>query len=113
MASILSESHLIKLMQHPDFIVDIFEEIIEYNPELNKIENYIVLVKQAKYDLSNIVKAWVNEEKAHDKVEYFSNEKLFYFLFKSCEAIDYLHSRGLYYGDMKEANLLVYRDYTV
>jgi len=113
MTSILAESHLVKLMENKDFIVDIYEEIIEYNQTLNKIENYIVLIEQAKYDLSNIVKAWTTLEKAHDKVEYFSNEKLFYFIFKACEAVNYLHSQNLYYGDMKEANLLVFRDYSV
>jgi serine/threonine protein kinase len=29
------------------------------------------------------------------------------------EAMEYLHSQNVYYGDMKEANLLIFRDYSV
>ncbi len=29
------------------------------------------------------------------------------------QALEYLHSENVYYGDMKEANLLIFRDYSV
>ena len=34
-------------------------------------------------------------------------------MYKAIEAIVYLHENNVYYGDMKEANLLVFRDYQV
>jgi serine/threonine protein kinase len=36
-----------------------------------------------------------------------------YFALKSLEAINYLHSIGVYYGDMKPSNILIFRDYLV
>jgi hypothetical protein len=41
------ESHMIKLLEDKEFIVDILEEIIEYNEDNNTIYNYVVLVEQA------------------------------------------------------------------
>jgi serine/threonine protein kinase len=32
---------------------------------------------------------------------------------KAAQAIEYIHSKNIYYGDMKEANLLIFRDYSV
>jgi serine/threonine protein kinase len=29
------------------------------------------------------------------------------------QALEYLHSENIYYGDMKEANLLIFRDFSV
>mmetsp|Transcript_22073 Transcript_22073/g.21259 ORF Transcript_22073/g.21259 Transcript_22073/m.21259 type:complete len:230 (+) Transcript_22073:379-1068(+) len=113
MVSILSESHLVKLLEDKEYIVEIFEEIVEFNKSKAKIENYIVLIEQAKHDLKGIVSSWTDKEKSFANLEFFSNEKLFYFLFKACQAVAYCHSQNVYYGDMKEANLLVFRDYSV
>lgn len=44
-ANILIESHMIKFLQNKEYVVDIFEEIIEFNPKKMEIENYIVLVE--------------------------------------------------------------------
>jgi hypothetical protein len=41
------ESHMINLLQNKEFVVDILEEIIEYNEADKSILNYIVLVEQA------------------------------------------------------------------
>jgi len=71
------------------------------------------VVEQARNDLSNIVKFWLDADKCFENLEFYSNEKLFYFLMQACKAIEYCHSQNVYYGDMKEANLLVFRDYKV
>ncbi len=39
------ESHLIKMLDNKDYVVDILEEIIEYNEQDKSILNYIVLVE--------------------------------------------------------------------
>ena len=41
------ESHMIKLLENKEYVVDIFEEIIEYNEADKKVFNYVVLVEQA------------------------------------------------------------------
>ena len=56
---------------------------------------------------------WVHPTKKKYASDYFSEEKLLYFSFKAMEALSYLHSCNIYYGDMKPENLLVFRDYHV
>lgn len=34
-------------------------------------------------------------------------------MFRTVEAINYIHSMNVYYGDMKEENVLVFRDYSI
>lgn len=29
------------------------------------------------------------------------------------QALEYIHSKNVYYGDMKEANILIFRDFSV
>ena len=113
MLDILEESHLIKLLDNKEYVVNVFEEIIEFNKTQNTVENYFSIVEQAKQDLKSTVQIWTDDKQAFEKVEFFTNEKLFYFIFKTCKAIEYLHSQNVYYGDMKEANILVFRDYSV
>ncbi len=52
------ESHMIKLLQNKEYVVDILEEIIEYRESDKSILNYIVLVEQAQRDLNSYVKIW-------------------------------------------------------
>mmetsp|Transcript_7077 Transcript_7077/g.5329 ORF Transcript_7077/g.5329 Transcript_7077/m.5329 type:complete len:154 (+) Transcript_7077:609-1070(+) len=101
------------MMEDKNYVVDIKEEIIEYNPVSGNILNYIVIVEEATNDLKSFYDIWPNKDRSIANLEFFSNEKLFYFLFKTCEAISYLHSNHVYYGDMKEANILIFRDYSI
>lgn len=39
------ESHLIKMLDNKEYVVDILEEIIEYNENDMSVLNYIVLVE--------------------------------------------------------------------
>ena len=93
---------MIRLLTNKEHVVEVYEELIEFNPETKTIENYLVIIEQAKHDLNSIVKFWGDEKLSFEKGEFFTNEKLFYFFFKTCQAIDYLHSQNVYYGDMKE-----------
>ncbi len=52
------ESHMIKLLKNKEFVVEILEEIIEYNEKDKTVFNYVVLVEQAQRDLRNIVDIW-------------------------------------------------------
>lgn len=47
------------------------------------------------------------------RVEFFSELKLAHVCLKAIEIICYLHSQNVYYGDMKPANLLIFRDYKI
>jgi len=47
MTSIIAESHLVKLLDDKSHVVDIYEEIIEFNQENNYILNYFVVIEQA------------------------------------------------------------------
>lgn len=47
------------------------------------------------------------------KLEEFSDEKALYIGFQTLCAIDYLHSKNVYYGDMKPQNVLVFMDMSV
>ncbi len=60
MNEILSESSMIKLLTNKEYVVEIYEEIIEFNKKLNKVENYVVLIEQARNDVEKIVKVWLN-----------------------------------------------------
>lgn len=51
------------------------------------------------------------EKDPKETLESFSEEKLAYFCLKALEAVEYLHSQNVYYGDMKPENLLVFRNY--
>jgi hypothetical protein len=46
-ANILMESHMIKLLPNKEFVVEILEEIIEYNEDDKTVLNYLVLVEKA------------------------------------------------------------------
>ena len=60
-----------------------------------------------------MTKIWLSEENSEDKLDFFIPEKLEYFCFKSMQALNYLHSKNIYYGDMKPENLLIFKDYKV
>ena len=70
-------------------------------------------MEQAQRDLKHIVKFWADRSKGLKNQESYSDEKMIFFFLKALEALLYLHSRGVYYGDMKPENLLVFRDYSV
>ena len=61
------ESHMLKLIAHPDYICEVLEEVIEYNPESKKIEAYVGIVEQATNDLLHLTKTWKNPDEAEKK----------------------------------------------
>lgn len=111
--NIMCESHMIKYMDNKEYVVDIFEEIIEFNQSTNQMENYMVLVEQATNDLSKIKSIWLNRDLSFQHQEEYSDEKFFYFMLMATKALDYVHSKNVFYCDMKPANLLIFRDYAV
>ena len=61
------ESHLLKMIANKDFIAGVKEELIEYNPEINKIITYIVIVEMAVNDLRKITKVWQDKKLSDEK----------------------------------------------
>ena len=57
------------------------EEIIVYNPDTELVENYCVIVKQAKYTLDSIIQVWKDPKKREQEQEFFSSEKLAFYFF--------------------------------
>ena len=47
------------------------------------------------------------------KIEEFSEAKLLYYGISAMKAIQYLHSKNIYYGDMKPANILIFQNMQV
>ena len=104
---------MLKLVAHSDYLAQIKEEIIEVDPQIKKLRRIAVIVERAKYTLNDLLEIWTDQQKSSELLEFFSPEKLsFYFLYGMC-SLDYLHSKNIYYGDMKLANLLVFRNQQV
>ena len=63
----------------------------------------VALIEQAQLDFKQIVETWKNKELAIKdyKIEEFSEAKLLYYGLSTMKAIEYLHSKNIYYGDMK------------
>lgn len=60
---LLRESHLLKLCAHPEYICEVVEEIIDYAEDSKEIENIVLVVEQAKNDLSKLAKVWEDPQK--------------------------------------------------
>src|SRR5579875_3306431 len=84
-----------------------------YNKQKDVVLGMVALIECAKNDLSKVIKIWQDKQKSDEKVEYFSEKKLAYFCIKAMEAMAYLHSNNIYFGDMKPENLLLFKDYRI
>lgn len=118
---ILYESQTINLNPHKGHVVNNVEEIILYNEKKGIITNYCVIVEKAKYTLENVVKDWAGQKFStklqandttwiHKNQDFYTPEKLSFYFFQTFLATSYLHKRNIYYGDMKGANLLIFRN---
>ena len=67
----------------------------------------------AKFSLSDIKRYWKDPAKANLLQDFFTPEKLTYYFLQMMTGMLYLHRKNMYYGDMKEANLLIFRDQRV
>ena len=64
---------MIKLLDNKEHVVEIYEEIIEFNTENNYILNYFVVIEQAVQDLKKIVEYWQSLQQSFENTEFFSN----------------------------------------
>jgi serine/threonine protein kinase len=108
--TIFYETQLAKINCNPEFVTEIKEEIIEYNPDKNIIVRYIVIIERATNTLTDLKKIWANPEMADKKQEFYSDEKALFYLFQATKCILFLHQNNIYYGDMKGDNVLVFRN---
>ena len=60
--------------------------------------------------LHDLKETWQDENLAMHHQEFFSPEKLAAYLYLTCRAVNYLHKNNIYYGDVKAANILVFRN---
>ncbi|CDW81251.1 serine threonine protein kinase [Stylonychia lemnae] len=109
----LYENQLLKIRPNPEFTATIKEEVIEFNKRLGVIIRYVAIIERAQNDLGVISKTWKNPEERIKRREFYSPEKLAYYCFQSMKAINYLHSRHIYYGDVKPENFLIFRNQLV
>lgn len=60
-------------------------------------------MERAEHDLKQLSNTWKNPELQAEKLilEEFSDEKAVYIALMTMKALDYLHSKNVYYGDMK------------
>ena len=90
-------------------VININEYIVEYDPKANCITRIVVVIERCQCSvLDLILKEW------GPYPQKFSYEKFFYIMTQSVEAIYDLNiNKGIYYGDMKPANLLVTRGQSI
>eukprot|EP00347_Sterkiella_histriomuscorum_P007192 403349911 len=110
---IMGETQHLRLLQNPNFLAEIKEEIIEYDLQKSLISRYCVIVERASYTLYDLLMIWKNPVLREKYVEEYSPQKLAYYFYRSMQILAYLHQRNFYYGDMKPQNLLVFRDQQV
>ena len=107
------ESQLIKSIYHEDYIVEIKEEIIEVDEKTKQLLKYCVVVERAKHSLYDLYSMkmtsnlsgkaglWFDEEFQRSHLEKFSVQKFLYYYFQTIQGLNYLHSKGIIYMDMK------------
>eukprot|EP00347_Sterkiella_histriomuscorum_P023963 403332778 len=109
----MSETQQLKFLQSDKYIAQVKEEIIEYDPSKNLINDYLVVVERARFSLNDLLKIWNDEDLRSRYYEFYSPEKLAYYFYQAMQIMAYLHQRDVYYGDMKPHNLLVFKDQLV
>jgi len=110
---IFYESQTLKLNNKRELMAEIKEEIIEYNEEKGIITRYCVLVECASCTLSNLLDMWNDKSPDGKRVknrENYSPEKLGFYFYQAISGIHYLHSKNIFYSDMKGPNLLIFRN---
>jgi serine/threonine protein kinase len=112
-SAIMQESMTLKLVPLDSHICIIKEELIEYNETTGRIISYCVVVERATNSLSNILNVWSKPKERERMYEYYSEEKLASIFYNSVYGLAFLHSKNIFYSDMKTDNLLVFRDMQV
>lgn len=74
------------------------------------ISRSVTIIERANFDLKNLTQIWGDKQKRSEYQDYFSAEKFTFYIFQAMKLIDYLHSVNIYYGDVKPANLLIFRN---
>ena len=110
---LIKEGHIIKAIAHPEYISKIFEEIIDYNPTNDKISNYVMIIERGLTDLSHLSKIWKDLAESEKLSEHFSHEKAVVLFLKAAEALAWVHSQHIYFGDMNPLNVLIFKDLSV
>lgn len=120
---LINESQLIKSIYHEDYTVEVKEEIVEIDLTSKQLKRYLVIVERARYSLYDLYSfkasdqnklektgLWFKKKESTKNLEKFSIYKFFYYFYQTAKAIDYLHSNGIIYSDLKPQNLLVMRN---
>ena len=92
------------------YIVQIKEELIDIDTKQNRLSRFVTIVERAQQSLADLIKIWSDQQLSDQRREWFSPQKITLYMFQTIRIMNYLHKRGVYYGDMKPGNLLVFRD---
>ena len=108
------ETQLIKSIYHPEHVVEIKEEVFELDRSTLQILRYCVIVERARQSLYDLYSSkiladgttkptglWFDKDFRETYLESFSMAKFFFYFYQSMRALDYLHSKGILYCDMK------------
>jgi serine/threonine protein kinase len=112
-SGIMEESMALKLTPLESHICLVKEELIEYNPDTGMIICYCVVVERATNSLNKLIGIWGDAEERARMKENFSEEKIASIFYNSVYGLAFLHSKDIFYADMKPDNLLVFRDMQV
>eukprot|EP00347_Sterkiella_histriomuscorum_P017203 403350281 len=110
---IIQETQLLALIKHPDYICRIEDEFITFDRQSEIIKEYVVVLEKANHSLSDILNLWNDRDIPNPANEHYCDEKLLYIIYRTMEAMEYLHQQSVYFGDMKPQNLLIFKDYMV
>eukprot|EP00347_Sterkiella_histriomuscorum_P020104 403339088 len=110
---IIQETQLLALIKHPDYVCRIEDEFITFDRQTEIIKEYVVVLEKANHSLSDILNIWNDRDIPNPANEHYCDEKLLYIIYRTMEALEYLHQQEVYFGDMKPQNLLIFKDYMV
>jgi len=79
-----------------DLICDIFEEIIEFNTETNRIISLVTIMERSQVTLLDKVDEWLKPKQL--SFDLFSKEKIAFICLKTMEIVSYLHKKCVYLG---------------
>eukprot|EP00347_Sterkiella_histriomuscorum_P016867 403351544 len=74
----MSEAQQLKFLKSDKYIAQVNEEIIEYDPKSNLINDYLVIVERARFSLNDLLMIWNDEDIRSRRLGYNYEIRYFY-----------------------------------
>ena len=74
---------MLRLLQSEKYVCKVKEEIIVVDPKNNLIKDYLVIQEKARFSLFDLLKIWNSEELSNKFVEFYTPQKLLYYIFQA------------------------------